>query len=55
MSAEITAAWLSRFQQALAEHDNAKRPAEISPELWGSIREGLLSQIRDLEEELDGS
>ncbi|MGO4882783.1 MAG: helix-turn-helix transcriptional regulator [Bryobacteraceae bacterium] len=49
----ITKAQVRRFREAIAELDRQKRPANISTRLWQAQRDAALSQIEELQEQID--
>lgn len=46
---KVTMKAAQKFREAIAEHDKAKRPNSIHPRLWKATRDGMVSQLMELE------
>src|SRR5579863_2838120 len=49
----ITTAQGRRFEQAIAELDQQKRPVDITPRLWQAQRDAAESQLQDLRQQIE--
>jgi len=49
---QITKTQAEKFRAALDQLDTAQRPEDVHPKLWKAQREGMQSQLQELDSEL---